>query len=247
MLATLIHDLNSLFFPGACLSCGSDEGRSDQDDICPACWEATRLFSGSEAICDKCGLLLGASKVSPAVYCHRCTDHHYSKARAAGIYESALRSTVIRLKSRPLVSYRAAQALEQAYERLGVTPEAVFVPVPLSPSRYRERGFNQAEIIARALGSRSGNSVDTSSLIRTSNSPIHRIGMDRKARDLSVRNAFAVARPKLIDGQSIILIDDVFTTGATVSHCAKALRKAGAAEVKVLTLARATHLPVGPE
>ena len=68
---------------------------------------------------------------------------------------------------------------------------------------------------------------------------MHRIGMDEKARELTVRKAFEVTRPKLIEGQNILLIDDVFTSGATASYCAKVLKKHGAAKVNVLTLARA--------
>ncbi len=68
---------------------------------------------------------------------------------------------------------------------------------------------------------------------------MHRTGMDRKARDLSVKNAFEVARPNLISGHTILLVDDVYTTGATLSYCAKALKKHGAVEVNALTIARA--------
>jgi ComF family protein len=102
-----------------------------------------------------------------------------------------------------------------------------------------ERGFNQAQVLAEMLGRHFGISVDSFSLARSKHSPIHRVGMDEKARELSVKDAFSVVRPKLIKGQKILLIDDVLTTGATVSYCAKALKKAGAAEVNVLTLARA--------
>ena len=116
----------------------------------------------------------------------------------------------------------------------------LIVPVPLSRQRQRERGFNQAADHRKITRVKSFVSRwMPSALSRTSHSPIHRVGMDRKARDLSVKNAFTVARPKLIAGQTILLIDDVYTTGATLSYCAKALKKSDAVRVDVLTLARA--------
>ena len=84
-----------------------------------------------------------------------------------------------------------------------------------------------------------GITIDKLSLSRKIHTPIHRAAMDRKARDLTVRNAFEISRPKLVNGANVLLIDDVFTSGATASQCAKVLKKAGAKKVSVLTLARA--------
>ncbi len=102
-----------------------------------------------------------------------------------------------------------------------------------------ERGFNQAEIIAKSVANITGIPVDSHSLVRTTHTPMHRVGMDKRARELTVVNAFKVVRPNLIKGSRILLVDDVFTSGSTASNCAKALKKAGAERVKVLTLARA--------
>jgi ComF family protein len=129
--------------------------------------------------------------------------------------------------------------LFETFERNGFRESSLLVPVPLSKLRMLERGFNQADVIANVLGRRFGISVDSNSLSRIKHSSIHRVGMDEKARDLSVKDSFSVVRSKLIKDKKILLIDDVLTTGATVSYCAKALKKAGAVEVNVLTLARA--------
>jgi ComF family protein len=113
------------------------------------------------------------------------------------------------------------------------------VPVPLHPTRERERGFNQAAVIGRALAARTRLVCDEWSLVRTIHTVRHRAGMDEQARRETVSSAFEVKRPRLIENQNILLIDDVFTTGATVSSCAAVLKAAGAIEVFVLTVARA--------
>jgi ComF family protein len=112
------------------------------------------------------------------------------------------------------------------------------VPVPLSPQRLADRGFNQAEVIAHAVGKHLNRPVDSGSLVRNKHTPMHRAAMDRKARQRTVENAFSVNRPKLIEGRTILLVDDIYTSGSTASNCAKALKKKGADSVLVFTLAR---------
>lgn len=113
------------------------------------------------------------------------------------------------------------------------------MPIPLSKQRMIERGFNQAEVIARSVARNTDIPVDSHSLVRTTHTPMHRAGMDKRARELTVINAFKVVRPNLVRGSRILLVDDVFTSGSTASDCAKTLKKAGAERVKVLTLAQA--------
>jgi ComF family protein len=115
----------------------------------------------------------------------------------------------------------------------------LIIAVPLHPERERERGFNQALLLARELSRLSGLPLDEHSVTRRIHTERHRAGMDSIARRSSVANAFTVRHPKLIAGQRLLLVDDVFTTGATVSACAASLKDAGAEEVFVLTVARA--------
>jgi ComF family protein len=115
----------------------------------------------------------------------------------------------------------------------------MIVPVPLHRARERERGFNQASVLARELSSLSRLPVDEHSVVRRIHTERHRAGMDAKARHQSVANAFTVRHPKSIAGKCVLLVDDVFTTGATVSACAAVLKEAGAGEMFVLTIARA--------
>ncbi|HUS12487.1 MAG TPA: phosphoribosyltransferase family protein, partial [Pyrinomonadaceae bacterium] len=112
------------------------------------------------------------------------------------------------------------------------------IPVPLHAEREKDRGFNQAVLIGRELSRATSLPLNAVSLVRVKNIKRHRAGMDAKGRKDTVTDAFRVVHPALIAGERILLVDDVFTTGATVSSCAGALLEAGAAEVFVLTIAR---------
>ena len=112
------------------------------------------------------------------------------------------------------------------------------MPVPLHPDREKQRGFNQAAVLAKAVSELLRLPLDEHALARREHTGRHRAGMDARARAESVENAFVVLQPRTIAGEHILLVDDVFTTGATASACARVLRDAGAEEVLVLTIAR---------
>jgi ComF family protein len=126
-----------------------------------------------------------------------------------------------------------------AFERSGFAGADIVVPVPLSRKRAVERGYNQAAVIAAILSRSARIELGTSALERRLDTPMHRVGMDKKARELTVKKAFAVVHPRLIEGRDVVLVDDVFTSGATASACAAVLKKNGAARVRVFTVARA--------
>ena len=111
------------------------------------------------------------------------------------------------------------------------------VPVPLHPRRQRERGFNQSELLAEALGRRARIGVAAAALVRRQDTR-SQTGLSAAARRANVKGAFAVRRRASIAGRVVVLVDDVLTTGATASACAQALRAAGAREVRLLTAAR---------
>ena len=235
MLEAVTDPLLSLLYPQQCRVCrGPGDHRADGVS-CAACWNAVRLFDGSEMRCHKCGLLLGESAAPVPVYCRKCDEHHYDRAYTLGVYEKGLAAAILELKKTPLLPRRLCDLICSA-----VLPEAdVIIPAPLSKERRLERGFNQAELIAAEVSRALGVPIDSHSLERHLPTHVHRVGMDDKARELSVRNVFSVKRPKLIAGKKILFVDDVFTSGATASGCAKFLKKAGATEVNVFTLARA--------
>jgi ComF family protein len=231
----------AVVYPQACAVCnGSVDARAD-GVACAGCWEGTSIFSGAETICWKCGLLsLGriADDKKEQVRCGRCNEDWFTAARACGLYEGALRAAVLELKRRAHLPLRLARLMFEASRRHPLHTATLIIPVPLYPERERERGFNQAAVLARSLAKSTGLPSDEHSLARSVHSERHRTGMDARARRESVADAFVVKRPRLIQNETILLIDDVFTTGATVSACAHKLKAAGAMDVFVLTIAR---------
>lgn len=234
----------ALVYPLKCAACdgASVEARRDAP-ACAACWASTTIFTGEEICCWKCGAEARGGDVPPekrsAVRCRRCDELAFKAARSVGKYEGALRAVVLTLKHEPHVSARLGQLLYAAQVRPPLDAATRIVPVPLHVERERERGFNQATLLARSLATLSGLPLDERSVVRTKHSSRHRAGMDARARRETVESAFQVERPRLVAGERILLVDDVLTTGATVSACARALTEAGATEVYVLTVARA--------
>ncbi|HKO63131.1 MAG TPA: phosphoribosyltransferase family protein, partial [Pyrinomonadaceae bacterium] len=142
------------------------------------------------------------------------------------------------LKREPHACPKLIELLSLSQRQHPLISSTRVIPVPLHQQRQNTRGFNQATVLARALSRANSIRLDQTSLIRTSHTEEHRAGMDVLDRQKTVENAFKVSCPALIKDERILLIDDVFTTGATVSSCARVLLDAGAAEVFVLTLAR---------
>jgi competence protein ComFC len=239
MLHKIYDSCLALVYPQACLICENSVENSADGIACEACWKATRIFSGAETLCYKCGAFLREKPTDFQTFCRACDEHFYDSARAVGIYEHALAASILHLKTEPFVAKNLQKLFVSAFENSIFQDATRIVPVPLSKKRNLERGFNQAAVLARILARRTKIILDEKSLARTIHTPIHRAAMDRKAREMTVKNAFDVQRPKLIENENILLIDDVFTSGATVSNCAKALKKKGAGKVYVLTVARA--------
>jgi ComF family protein len=231
----------ALVYPQPCAVCGGNvEARAD-GVACAGCWAATRIFTEDDSVCWKCGLLAAgrvAEEQRREVRCRCCTEEPFAAARACGAYEGALRASVLALKREPHVAGRLARLLCETQQRAPLKSATRIVPIPLHPERERERGFNQAAALGRALASLTNLPLDEWSLARSLHTERHRAGMDARARRESVAGAFTVARPRLVEGERILLVDDVFTSGATVSACATALLEAGALEVLVLTVAR---------
>lgn len=243
MLLTRVLDaLLTVAYPQTCLVCGGSVEERRLGVACRACWEKTRVFTGAETICWKCGALsLGIdlpTELTQQIRCHRCDAQSFSAARAVGVYEKALRASVLSLKRQPHVSSHLINLLVNASQREPLNNATRIIPVPLHENRQRERGFNQASVIAEALSKQLQLPLDQATLLRPRASEKYRAGLDPKGRRDTVTGVFEVGYPKLIEGESVLLVDDVFTTGATVNSCAEALLASGACNVFVLTIAR---------
>lgn len=243
MLLTRFYDaLLTIAYPQVCRVCGGSVEERRLGVACRACWDKTRVFTGAETICWKCGALsLGIdvpNEIKHEIRCRRCDSQSFAAARAVGVYEKALRESVLSLKRRPHVSSFLINLLCGAAEREPLNNATLIIPVPLHENRQRERGFNQAAVIAEALANTLHLPVDQATLRRARASEKYRAGLDPKGRRDTVAGVFEVRHPKLVEGESILLVDDVFTTGATVNSCAEALLASGASKVVVLTIAR---------
>lgn len=249
MLLTHIYEsLLTVVYPQACRVCGGSVEQRSFGVVCKSCWDSTRIFTGTETICWKCGAPSPSSEISPAIAgspdlrrgirCHRCDSQTFTAARAVGPYEHGLRVSLLESKRRAYVAPFLIRLLTGVAQRAPLHEATRIIPVPLHATRLRERGFNQAAVIATAVATQLRLPLDETSLVRVSGSERYRAGLDRKGRRDTVAGAFAVRHPRLVENEQILLIDDVFTTGATVDACAEALLASGAGNVFVLTIAR---------
>ena len=162
---------------------------------------------------------------------------------AFGAYGGALRDALRRFKyqARPDLARPLAELGRRAARQAGLRAELV-VPVPLHPRRLGERGFNQAALLARLVAVEVGGQMLPRALRRV-RATAPQAGLDRAARRRNVLGAFVARDPTLVRGRSVLLVDDVTTTGATLEDCVRALREAGAREVTALVVARAIQEP----
>ena len=231
----------ALFYPQSCAVCGASVESRFDGVTCANCWEESRVFSDADTLCWKCGTLAPAGVESDQreqVRCRRCDEAAFTAARACGLYEGALRASIIHLKRAPHISRHLTLLMSEICRHPPLNRATRIVSVPLHPEREKDRGFNQAAILAKALSKLLQLPFDDQVLARLEHTGRHRAGMDAQARRESVENAFVVMHPRIIAGEHILLVDDVFTTGATVSACSQVLLAAGAEQVLVLTIAR---------
>ena len=249
MILTSVYDaLLTVAYPQACRVCGGSVEERRLGVACRACWEKTRVFTGGETICWKCGAPspgLDAQindqlnrRPNEQIRCHLCDSQSFTAARAVGFYEHGLRESVLSLKRQPHVASFLINLLANVAQREPLNTATRIIPVPLHETRRRERGFNQASVIANALGKQLHLLVDEATLRRPVASEKYRAGLDPKGRRDTVTGVFEVRNPKVVEGESLLLVDDVFTTGATVNSCAGVLLASGALNVFVLTIAR---------
>lgn len=224
-----------LCFPPKCLSCNTDLNDS-RFLFCEDCFGLIDFVG--RPYCLVCGTVFAAGDNH---LCGHCLQKGWSFDRARGIvvYNETMAAAILDFK------FGGRKAALQTFAGLKkMSPFAghfsshdLIIPVPLHIKRLRQRGFNQALLLARCFFPDRRDIVRTDILLRRKNT-IPQTGLDGVLRRKNLKNAFYVADPQMICGRRILLIDDVFTTGTTVNECAKMLKKEGAAEVDVLTLAR---------
>lgn len=211
-------------YPKRCGGCGRRGSW-----LCPACDRTLQRFA--PPWCDRCGL----PDVFSSCACDS-TPHELSHVRSVGPYSGWIRGAIHALKYEnewgrgehfgPLVA--AVAATTGSYD--------VIVPVPLHASRLRRRGFNQSQLLAEHVSCNLG--VPTEPLLIRTKATASQVDLDATQRYENTRNAFVLARPTALNDSSVLLVDDVITTGSTLAACATVLRDAGATTVDAVTIAR---------
>ncbi|MFA4903396.1 MAG: ComF family protein [Desulfobaccales bacterium] len=226
------------FLPRLCLFCGTAVGEEAEIAVCPEC--EGQIEWVESPLCTCCGAVF-ASRDGVDRVCGDCTTDPpaFTRARAAAIYDGPTAQAVKRFKFGGKMAYLPVmQTWLQHPLCLELLADAdLIAPVPLHPRRLRQRGFNQALLLAHAFP---GVTIAREVVVRVRHT-VPQVELKPKERRDNVKGAFAVPNPALVKGKNVLLLDDVFTTGATVRECAKALLKAGARRVDVLTVARVKH------
>ncbi len=232
MLAALFDPFLTLLYPPRCLVCRmlGDSG------LCAGC--AAQIIPVAAPFCAVCGHTLTDSR------CMNCAAQTpaFRCSRSLGAYDGVLRHAIHQFKYRdrpqlalPLGRLLAVYARAQASGLNHLHFDAL-LPVPMHPVRQRVRGYNQSERLARVLGAELSLPLLTGVLVRAR--PTRpQVGLSGETRRTNLRGAFTVKQPDLVRGRTLLLIDDVVTSGSSLHECASALKSAGASAVYALTLA----------
>jgi ComF family protein len=259
----LAESIFSVVFPSNCRICGDPLLNISRLPVCAECLGALVPIQGR--VCSICGERVLSSYAEAdddgLIRCPVCrrVKRPFAGAVAYGSYDGALRELVHLLKYEGVRPAAAVLGRLLAEAVTGLQPAftekpVLMIPVPLYNGKRHQRGFNQAELIARhALKALKGSPLEirTDILLRTRETH-SQIGLTSHQRRENLRGAFAVARAQEVTGREILLVDDVYTTGTTVTECAKVLRRAGADQVWVVTVARtlklaSKYLEIAPE
>lgn len=237
-----IDALSSVLFPAPCRICGTILAEASRIPICGTCLEGFQRIG--EPMCHCCGrpFVSPAAAEAAQPLCRLCRNSYYAfdRARSYAMYDDALSSAVVLLKYegvKSLGDWFAARLAEAAFQEAMEWKPDLVVPVPLHADRLRERGYNQADLIAKPFARRLKLKFGRYLLFRTKPRPAQLV-LSRAERWSSVRGAYATRAGARVDNLRILLVDDVLTTGATLDACSRALKKAGASAVFGVTVAR---------
>ena len=236
----LFQHLSSVLWPDRCLLCGSFLEQPVERGACLGCLgEAVKGLAGGQ--CERCGYPLG--DVAERSACRFCQEGAFlfDRARAAGTYDRVLRQLIhhYKFEKQSRLHIPLAVLLAEVYRAhfAGLGIQAV-THVPLHPRGLRARGFDQAALLARRTARAAG--LPHRRLLRKARATAVQSSLPMEGREANVRNAYE-ARPRAVRGlSSVLLVDDIFTTGATLNACCRTLTEAGVERIYALTLARVT-------
>ncbi len=227
----------TFLYPAQCRVCEKQLGLESVPYMCETCWHDIPLIE--PPWCEMCGI------PNTEDVCNECatTPPPYGKLRTIAFYESALQQAVhlFKFEKRTSLAKPLAQlTIEHFPDDCDIAEYDFILPIPIHKKRLRERGFNQATLIANEIAKTTGIQVVTDALVRYRNtSP--QSSLDREARQTNIVGAFELQKKEVVRNKRILVLDDVYTTGATVREAVKVLWDADPAEIDVLTLARALN------
>ena len=223
------------FVPPVCIYCRKRV--QDAYAICSECFQKISFLD--EPCCDDCGAPL-CYENSICTYCLGTLENkkHYDKLRAIFNYDDFSKMSILALKhgDAAYVAKFFANLMYARYKKIFEEADVILY-VPIHFKRLLKRHYNQAALIARVIGQRADKKVSHGNLIRVKNTKAQQ--GDMRSRKRNVKNAFKVKNPELLQGLSVVLIDDVFTTGATLNECSRVLKESGVLTVICCTMARA--------
>jgi competence protein ComFC len=224
-IGSLADGLIQFFFPRLCPLCGS--GYDSREPLCPGCVE--KLIVSRNPLMQS----------DPADFNHLKDPIQFDGAATCWDFTTDIEALVHRVKytGAPKLGRFLGEIASESIRSCLPDSGVILTPVPLHPVRFRERGFNQSEAVGRGAASRLGVDYVNGVLLRKKHTKTQ-TKLTAEARQENVENAFAVNRKTQVDGKTILVVDDVITTGATLNACARTLRTAGAAKVIGLALAR---------
>lgn len=229
----------AFFYPETCQLCRTERATAEAGFVCATCRSQVQFIQ--PPYCARCGLPYPGDLTTP-FECTNCREMklHFSSARSAVVAHNAVREAIHRYKYQRALWFEpflAGLLLRAARPSLREPDWDAIVPVPLYSVKQREREFNQAERLAAHLSVATGIPLNPKWLWRVRPTATQTL-LSRPERAANMRGAFAAGSRVRLDGERVILVDDVFTTGATTSACAQVLRAAGAGDVCVWTVAR---------
>ena len=237
-LNNFLYSLSDFFFPPQCLLCNTSFTPENSRYFCNKCYDDFSFIKSP--VCKKCGLPFQTREGEDHL-CGQCITgkHFFDKARSVSTYDKTLRKALhgFKYNKKSLLSKPLSQILAAYGENLLNQKEYdAIVPVPLHSKRLRQRGYNQALILAKTAGKAWGIKVDIKSLERVKWT-IPQTVLSKNERRKRIRGSFSCS-PERVRDKNLLIIDDIYTSGSTVSECARILKKNGALKVDVLTFAR---------
>ena len=241
----LLQSVFSVLFPSDCRLCQTSLNNISRIPVCDEC--LAEIHPTRAPQCVLCGdRLAAAALLMGDGRCSNCRDSapDFDRALSFGEYEAGLRGLIHLLKYERVTPVAAPLGRMLAHTMTELSGSAnaalLVIPVPLHKGRRRSRGFNQSELLAHAAVSCLPDKLEVlnGALLRQRDT-VSQVGLSREERIQNVRDAFCVAQPGRVNGRDILLVDDVMTTGTTLSECARVLKQAGAKRVWAATVARA--------